>query len=260
MSVKCGWASIGENGKATGGHTGDQTGKEVKVGVWYQFGQEYALRWKDREKAKEYCNIIKKLCNGNLVGYDQNERATLFNALKEVNWKCSKLSEKTETDCSALVGAAVNCVVGKAVVRSYIDTGNLESLLMATGLFNKLTGSKYTSKDDYLMAGDILNDPGHHVISVLENGIKAGVTRISENSKVAEPTLKRGCTGTQVKKLQKNLNELGFKDAAGKELKEDGVFGASTEEALKKFQKKNELTRDGIYGDKSYAKMSALIK
>ena len=29
------WASIGENGRGTGGKKGDQTGKEVKVGKLY---------------------------------------------------------------------------------------------------------------------------------------------------------------------------------------------------------------------------------
>lgn len=32
MSVKCGWASIDEWGRASGGKAGDQTGVEVKVG------------------------------------------------------------------------------------------------------------------------------------------------------------------------------------------------------------------------------------
>ena len=45
------WASIGENGKATGGKVGDQTGKEVKCGQIYDFGQTRVYRCKDREKA-----------------------------------------------------------------------------------------------------------------------------------------------------------------------------------------------------------------
>ena len=33
MAVKCGWASIDERGRARGGSAGDQTGKEVKIGM-----------------------------------------------------------------------------------------------------------------------------------------------------------------------------------------------------------------------------------
>lgn len=261
MSVLCGWASIDENGKAKGGKAGDQTGREVKTGAWYSFGQTQCLRWKDRTLAEKYAKIIKALCNGNLVGYDQDERVTLHNALKRLAWDYTKLTEKVETDCSELVGAAVNATVKKETITSSVYTGNLKSVLMASGLFEEMTGSKYMSGSEYLMTGDILNAPGHHVISVLEDGPKAGVTSKAEGtSLVAEPTLKRGSTGSQVKKLQRNLNKLGYTDSNKAELEVDGSFGASTLEALKKFQKKNGLTVDGVYGSASYAKMKTLIK
>ena len=37
MGTLCGWASIDEKGKATGGQKGDQTGREVRTGNWYNF-------------------------------------------------------------------------------------------------------------------------------------------------------------------------------------------------------------------------------
>ena len=39
MAVLCAWASANEYGKTTGGKAGDQTGKEVKCGNIYNFGQ-----------------------------------------------------------------------------------------------------------------------------------------------------------------------------------------------------------------------------
>ena len=39
-----------------------------------------------------------------------------------------------------------------------------------------------------------------------------------------------------------------------------GHYGEKTETAVKKFQKKYGLSVDGIYGQKSYAKMKSLIK
>ena len=257
MSVLCGWASINEYGRARGGAAGDQTGREVKTGPWYQFGQTVCLRWKDKKLAKEYAKAIKSMCNNKHIGYDQNQRTTLFNELKRLKWDYTKLTKDVECDCSELVGCAVNCVLKKAAVPSYIYTGNLVQLLMATGYFKKLTGSKYCSSSAYLAIGDVLNQSGHHVISVLEDGLKVGV--VSE-SKVAEPTLRRGSTGSEVKKLQVNLNQLGFTDSDGKKLECDGEFGACTNEALQKFQKKYKLEVDGIYGEKSYAKMKTLIK
>lgn len=49
--------------------------------------------------------------------------------------------------------------------------------------------------------------------------------------------LKKGCKGTDVKKLQKALK-----------ISADGVFGNATYKAVKKFQKSKKLTQDGIVG------------
>lgn len=261
MAVLCGWASIDENGKLRGGKAGDQTGREVKTGNWYDFGQNTVLRWKDEAKAKKYAKVIKALCNNACVGYDQNERTSLYNALKKVNWDYTKLTKKVECDCSELIACGVNCTIGKAVISSSVYTGNLNNALISSGYFTKLTGSKYCDSSNYLKTGDVINKPGSHVISALEDGPKAGVTSKSEGkSVVAEPTLKKGSTGSEVKKLQRNLNELKITDADGDKLAVDGDFGTSTREAVKKFQKKYGLTVDGIYGKKSAAKMKALIK
>ena len=56
-------------------------------------------------------------------------------------------------------------------------------------------------------------------------------------------TLKRGSQGSTVRTLQTRLKEWGYYTGAV-----DGVYGAATEAAVKKFQKKNGLTVDGIAG------------
>lgn len=260
MSIQCGWASIDENGKARGGKAGDQTGREVRVGNWYDFGQAAVYRFLEREAAKRFANAVKRLCVCNLTGYDQEERTTLFNELKADGWDLDKYIEsgkKTECDCSELIAVCVNIAFGKALIPSYAYTGNLGTLLMNTGHFKKLTGSKYCDKDTYLMTGDIQNAPGHHVIAALESGSRAGE---KNPSSVAEPTLRKGDTGSEVKKLQSNLNKLGCKDASGKELKLDGEFGACTKEAEERFQKKYGLKVDGVHGPKSYEKMKEVLK
>lgn len=254
MSVLCGWASIDENGKLRGGKAGDQTGKEVKTGPWYNFKQTTVLRWKDLKKAEKYAKVIKSLCNNNCIGYDQNERTSLYNALKALNWDYTKLTKKVECDCSELIACAVNCVFGKAMISSAVYTGNLNDALMNTGYFKKLTGTKYTNSSDYLVIGDVINRPGHHVISCLQNGSKAGVK--SDTSTVAEPTLQKGSTGSEVKKLQANLNKV----LSGKDIETDGIFGVDTKSAVKRFQTRYGLTADGIYGKKTYKKMKSIIK
>lgn len=254
MSVLCGWASIDERGKVSGGKAGDQTGKEVKTGPWYDFGQTTVLRWKDEAKAKKYTKAIKALCKNKHNGYDQLERTSLYSALKKLGWDYTKLTKDVECDCSELVVCAVNCVLGKAAISSAVYTGNLNNALMNSGYFKKLTGSKYCNSSNYLAIGDVINAPGHHVISCLENGPKAG--KKSDTSKVAEPTLKKGSTGSEVKKLQSNLNKV----LGGDDIETDGIFGIDTRDSVKRFQKKYGLSVDGIYGSKSAAKMKTLIK
>ena len=251
MSVLCGWASIDENGKLSGGKAGDQTGKEVKTGKCYNFKQSEVLRWKNETYAKKYAKVIKSLCDNKHVGYDQRERTALFNELKRLNWDYTKLTKNVECDCSELVACGVNCVFAKEVVPSYMYTGNLSTLLMNTGYFNRLTTMKYTGGDEYLVIGDIINAPHKHVISALENGAKAGV---KSNNTVAMYTLRKGDTNNEVKKLQKNLNKV-MKTS----LLEDSKFGTNTRSVLKKFQDKYGLVVDGVYGIKSYTKMKQLL-
>lgn len=61
--------------------------------------------------------------------------------------------------------------------------------------------------------------------------------------------LKKGSRGEDVKTLQKLLY-----------LKEDGVFGDLTEEAVKDFQKANGLTVDGIVGNTTWMKLNSHLK
>jgi hypothetical protein len=57
------------------------------------------------------------------------------------------------------------------------------------------------------------------------------------------PTLRRGSSGESVRVLQGKLLV-------------DGVFGASTEEAVKRFQRANGLVADGVVGPKTWAKLN----
>lgn len=59
--------------------------------------------------------------------------------------------------------------------------------------------------------------------------------------------IKKGNTGSNVKKLQKRLKELGYYKGSI-----DGIFGSKTEKALKDFQKALNLIVDGIAGSKTY--------
>ena len=57
---------------------------------------------------------------------------------------------------------------------------------------------------------------------------------------------KYGSSGDEVKKIQEKLRAWGYYSG-----NVDGIYGSKTFEAVKKFQKKNNLTVDGIAGEKT---------
>lgn len=68
-------------------------------------------------------------------------------------------------------------------------------------------------------------------------------------------TLKQGSSGTNVRYLQMNLNGLGFNCG-----KSDGIYGRTTESAVRRFQIANRLSVDGIAGKNTLSKIDAIIK
>lgn len=65
---------------------------------------------------------------------------------------------------------------------------------------------------------------------------------------VQTAVLRQGSSGGEVKELQRRLKNWGYYSGAV-----DGVYGKGTVEAVKKFQKKNGLTADGIAGKSTFA-------
>lgn len=65
-------------------------------------------------------------------------------------------------------------------------------------------------------------------------------------SPAADGKLSSGEKGAEVEALQKKLNALGYTDAAGQKLGEDGKYGKHTKEAVEQFQRENGLTPSGV--------------
>ena len=77
--------------------------------------------------------------------------------------------------------------------------------------------------------------------SVQETPSPAQKTGTSEST--TWKTLRSGDSGTDVKQLQENLIQMGYMSG-----KPDGKYGTTTAEAVKAFQKRNNLTADGTAG------------
>ena len=177
MSILIGHSSIDENGKARGGRSGDQTGKEVCKREWYKASWDVVLRCSDPAMTEKMAVACEQACDNNNIGYDQNQRNSLNTEAKKVGYNLSKITTKCECDCSSLMCI---CAIAAGITESALYQGgnmrttrNMRSAFKATGKFEVLTDKKYLTADTYLKRGDILVNEGSHTIMVLGNGAQA---------------------------------------------------------------------------------------
>ena len=224
---------------------GDQhNGLEVSTQEWYLHSKGWVLLRATSAAVREKIAVaMERACANNNIGYSQPTRNTLYNNVKPFGFDPAKTTKAVNTDCSALVRVCVN--FAGITVGDFI-TSNEVSTLMATGAFDKFTDSKYTTKPDYLMRGDILvtKTKGHTVV-VLSNGAKAGQEAVSPAYKLGDRILKNGMEGADVKELQTMLIQLGY-DCGSWGV--DGEFGDSTQNAVEAFQTASSCAVDGEVG------------
>lgn len=169
MAVRVGSARIDENGHATGGKAGDQTGKEVSTQNWYLHAKGWRVfRAKDNKCAEKIAQDMQWACDNKHIGYDQNQRGTLYTVSKPYGFNCRDVTTNCETDCSALVRV---CCAYAGIMLPNFTTPSEPSVLLNSGAFVELKGSKYTESSNYLRRGDILvtKTQGHTVV-VLTSG------------------------------------------------------------------------------------------
>ena len=256
MSVKVGHASISEKGTIRG-TAGEQNGKEVFTRNWYKHSKGWVtLRCKIPEMLEYIARAMERACANPDIGYDQLENQTLWNNVKPYRYDPAKTTKPVETDCARLVRVCCQyaCeMVGNGKTIPDFYTATLASVLVKTGLFEKLTASKYNDQDAYLMRGDIqVTKTKGHTWVILENGSKSGAenkpTEPERECELGERILRNGMEGEDVAEMQKYLNQLGFDCGTV-----DGEFGDGTEIGLREFQKAKKLEVDGEYGPKSHA-------
>lgn len=259
MAVLIGHASCSEKGTKTG-LAGDQTGKEVCTRNWYNKGWDAVLRPVNNAIAENSARICEQICACANVGYDQNERNSLWKlylkTLKPIP------DAKVECDCSSFMTYCA--ILGGANIEygsNAPTTSTMIAKFSANRSYTVLTDKKYTESSDYLKRGDILVKKGSHTVMVLSDGAKANENAPKKSIVIPKPTIRKGNKGDNVKQLQTALNTL---FACG--LNVDGDFGTKTFNALKTSQQtlKNlgyyTSTIDGIYGKNNQIALSDYAK
>lgn len=230
MYVKCGWASIDERGRASGGQKGNQ-GREVKTGAWYWFDQTMVIRPKSRSLGKKMAKVMKTLCQGNYVGYDQSQRTTLWREMSKVGWDPEKMKTKCETDCSAMI--AVVCKACGVNISPDVWTGNLWQALNGTRKFVKLTSAYYVESSKGLRAGDIILNPAKHVIMVIADGpVVKGQNGL--NKMIGAELELDGHAGLETKRIGVEALTVGLNKDFGLKLEVDSSYDRHVKAAVDK--------------------------
>ena len=95
------WASIGSNGKVVDDLAGDQNGKEVKIGEYYNFGQKWVIRFRSKKRGQKAAAATKMLARNNNIGYNQNNhnRKSLYIQCELIGWDIDKIYQIKPCDC-----------------------------------------------------------------------------------------------------------------------------------------------------------------
>lgn len=158
------WASNGENGPVNN-KSGNQTGKELKVGNLYNFGQNICIRFVDVKYGRIAGKIAKTLAKHPNIGYDQSGRSTLYSLAESCEWDIEKLlemlkSKKVECDCSSFIATVINLTFNKKVVRCFTTS----SMERECSKLKQFTILPYSKAKETFKKGDILVRRGKHTI------------------------------------------------------------------------------------------------
>ncbi len=256
MAVIIGSARCDELGHIHGGKAGSQSPKEVSTQDWYKHSKGWiVIRAKSDEAAEKIAICMEKACESPRIGYDQWQRNTLWNAVKNHGYDPDALTFDVETDCSALVRV---CCAYAGIVVDDCNTTTLPGRLKATGEFEIFTSTKYTESSAYLRRGDILcTRTKGHVVVVLSDGAKIAKPQPYQGplSLPAKGYIELRDTGIYVARLQKFLNWFG-----NYHLDVDEIFGIKTDTAVRRFQKAVGIEVDGVFGKISLKKAKAVKK
>ena len=210
-----------ERGTYSGGRAGDQSGGEWSIVNWYQYpwdgGWNCILHHPDANTRKMIAQLATEAAENDLIGYDQAERYTYWQALEKAGYYPRQINTPCEADCSA--GVAATCkAVGYLMdddkmknISIYAYTGNLRPVLMAAG-FEYRTEEKYLTSGDYLYAGDILLNERNHTCTCITDGDK--VKEPEKNYLIQPETLKKGMENKDVFRVKCILKARGFYKAS----------------------------------------------
>lgn len=215
---------------------------------------------------RKAASFMINIANDNSHGYSQDNR-----------WG-------PDYDCSSLIITSYEQAGIPVKTNGATYTGNMKSVFLKCG-FKDVTHLVNLNSGAGLQYGDVLLNEIHHTAMYIGNGqqVEASINeyggahggkpgdqtgqeikirsyrnypwncvlRLTDNASLKT----NNSPDAGVKQMQKMLIKLGYSCGADGA---DGYFGKNTKNALKNFQKDNNLEVDGIYGPKSKSKLTKL--
>ena len=160
------WASIGSNGKVIDDLVGDQTGRELKIGEYYDFGQKWVIRFRSKKRGRAAAKAAKMLACNNNIGYNWSTRKSLYNQCELINWDMDKIYQihPCDCDCSLFTTCAINFAYGKSVLPYEMTTYSLPKIVNVHK--TKFKRADKSIKSQKFHKGDLVGKNGHVIINV----------------------------------------------------------------------------------------------
>ena len=160
------WASIGSNGKVVDDLAGDQNGKEVKIGEYYNFGQQWVIRFRSKKRGQKAAVATEMLARNKHIGYNQNNSKALYIQCELIGWDINRIYQikPCDCDCSLLAVCAINFAYGKSLLPYALTTYSLPGIVSKHK--TKFKRADNSIKTLRFHKGDMVGKSGHVIINV----------------------------------------------------------------------------------------------
>lgn len=170
--VIIGQACCNEKGTLSGGKPGDQTGREVCTGNWYNGGWIYCFRAKDKETRLKLAQAMIDTCNNQHIGYniDPPQRYAAWDNAEKNGHDIKGINTNGDTTCSQAVSMCMRAAgIPKKYAPRHCDIAALTKVMTNNNPYFTMYKSKaYTAASNKLQAGDILLS-SHHTLIVVKS-------------------------------------------------------------------------------------------
>ena len=170
-STKIGEARCNEKGQIYGGQPGDQTGKEVCIGNWYDGGWTHVYRAKDPAVRLKIAQAMKETCGNDCIGYNASppNRYAAWDNAEANGHQIAKISKKGDTTCSEAVSMCMRAAgIPKAYAPRHCDIAAYERVMKNNPYFDVFTAKAFLRSGAKLEPGDMCLS-SHHVVAVVSS-------------------------------------------------------------------------------------------